>query len=83
MVFKTSYTCSFYSAIKATSAGFSDGNNCSIQINDGQNICPKNNNVHGRGYNVVAFDPYTGQKLFGSFDTHGNRGHVMTELVFM
>ena len=58
-------------AIKATSAGKSDGNMCNIQLNNGENIC-----LQQRGYNVVAFDPYTGQLLSRSFDTH-NKGEVI------
>jgi len=61
-------------SIKATSAGMSDGNTCSIRINNGENIC-----LQKRGYNIVAFDPYTGQMLKKSFDTHvaGNKDRMM------
>ena len=64
-----------FSAIKAGSAGMSDGNICSIQINNGRNICPQR-----RGYNIVAFDPYTGQTLSGHFDVF-NKGNVTISLL--
>jgi len=62
------------SSIKAGSAGMADGNICSIQINNGRNICPQR-----RGYNIVAFDPYTGQTLSGHFDVFnkGNKDRMM------
>merc|ERR1719427_2099557 len=64
-------------SIKATSAGKSDGNMCNIQLNNGENIC-----LQQRGYNVVAFDPYTGQLLSRSFDTH-NKGEKDKMITFL
>lgn len=55
-------------SLRATSGGYVDGNVCSIQINNGPNLVVKTGIK--RGYNIRAFDPYSGQALQRHYDTH-------------
>ena len=63
------------SALRATSSGYEDGNYCSIQINNGPNLVTFEGKK--RGYNIRAFDPYSGQALQRNYDTYESTTEVL------
>jgi len=66
-------------SLRATSGGYVDGNVCSIQINNGPNLVVKTGIK--RGYNIRAFDPYSGQALQRHYDTHKSMIEVLMQML--